>query len=115
MLAPYMDRSDLAAVFAGDEPLENPANEERFRALVGLGDVSKPFECVGDADECRAAAILAAQREDRAGTVVLRRLYDELAASTPAAGAGGAAVLEPRGPHHIPDRYAPADLLVRAR
>ena len=115
VLAPYMDRSDLAAVFAGDEPLENPANEERFRALVGLGDDSRPFECVGDSDECRVAALLAARREDRAGTVVLRRLYDELAASTPAAGAGGAALLEPRGPHHIPDRYAPADLLVRAR
>ncbi len=115
VLAPYMARSDLAAVFAGEEPLENPGNEDRFRALVGLGDDSKPFECVGDADECRAAALLAAAREDRAGTVILRRLLDELADVTPAAGTGGAALLEPRGPHHIPDRYAPTDLLVRAR
>ena len=55
VLAPFMDRVDLEAVFAGDEPLQNPANEERFRALLGLGDGAKPFECVGDVDECRAA------------------------------------------------------------
>ncbi len=115
VLAPYMDRSDLVAVFAGDEPLENPANEERFRALVGVGVDAKPFECVGDIDECRGAVFLAARREDRSGTVLLRRLHDELTDVTPAAGGAGAALLEPRGPHHIPDRYAPTDLLARAR
>ena len=81
-----MDRTDLAAVFAGDEPLENPANEDRFRALVGLGMDAKPFECVGDVDECRAAVHLAAQRQDRAGTLILRRLHDQLAAVAPGTG-----------------------------
>jgi len=114
VLAPYMDSSALGVVFAGREPLENPANEPRFRALLGLGADAKPFECVGDADECRAAARVAALREDRAGTVVLQRLRDELAATSSASGFGEA-LLEPRGPHSIPDRYAPADLLVRAR
>ncbi len=37
MLAPFMERSDLATVFGGDEPLENRDNEQRFRSLVGLG------------------------------------------------------------------------------
>ena len=83
ILAPFMDRSDLAAVFAGDEPLENPANEERFRALLGLGTEAKPFECVGDIDECRAAVLLAARREDRATTTGLQRLRAELAGTTP--------------------------------
>ena len=32
-----MARTDLDAVFGGAEPLENPANEPMFRALVGLG------------------------------------------------------------------------------
>ena len=59
VLAPFMDRVDLEAVFAGDEPLQQPANEERFRALLGLGPGTKPFECVGDTDECRAATLLA--------------------------------------------------------
>ena len=79
VLAPFMDRAELEAVFAGDEPLQNPANEERFRALLGLGAGAKPFECVGDIDECRAATLLAARRADRAGTALLARLRAELA------------------------------------
>ena len=42
-------------MFAGDEPLQNPANEGRFGTLLDLGTGTKPFECVGDVDECRAA------------------------------------------------------------
>ena len=63
VLAPFMARDDLAAVFAGAEPLEDPDNEERFRVLLGLSANPKPFECVGDVGECRAAAVLAARRE----------------------------------------------------
>jgi len=114
VLAPYMERADLAGVFGGEEPLEIPGNVHRFRALVGLGAHRKPFECVGDVDECRAALRSAARREDRAGTDMLRRLDDELAV-VGLAGVDAAALLEPMGTHHIPDRYAPADLLARAR
>ena len=108
-----MDRSELEAVFAGDEPLQNPANEERFRTLLGLGAGAKPFECVGDVDECRAALVLAAQRagprRQRApGAACGAELGD-------AAPADPAALLQPRGSHRIPDRYAPPDLLVRTR
>jgi hypothetical protein len=112
VLAPFMGRSELEAVFAGDEPLQNPANEERFRTLLGLGDRSKPFECVGDVDECRGALVLAAQREDRAGTELVARLLTELSDAEPAE---PASLVQPRGVHRIPDRYAPPDLLVRAR
>jgi hypothetical protein len=55
---------------------------------------------------------LAARREDRAGTELLARLRAELA---DAALADPTALLQPRGTHRIPDRYAPTDLLVRAR
>ncbi len=115
VLAPFMDRVELEAVFAADEPLQNPANEERFRALLGLGAGAKPFECVGDVDECRAATLLAARREDRAGTGLLARLHAELSETTPVDPADPAALLQPLGTHRIPDRYAPTDLLVRAR
>ena len=114
VLSPFMSRPDLVAVFAGQEPLENPANEARFRALVGLAPDARPFECVGDVDECRAALRLAAQRADRAGAALLQRLRGELDATAPG-GVDPATVLAPRGTHLIPDRYAPADLLVRAR
>jgi UDP-N-acetyl-alpha-D-muramoyl-L-alanyl-L-glutamate epimerase len=115
VLAPFMDRSALHCVFAGAEPLEDPANEGRFRSLVGLDAGPKPFECVGDVEECRAAVLLAAERGDRAQNAFLQRLRREVARTTPAAGSGAGALLEPFGPHRIPDRYAPADLLVRTR
>ena len=112
VLAPFMDRTELEAVFAGDEPLQNPANEERFRTLLGLGTGIKPFECVGDTDECRGALVLAAQRDDRSSNVLLTRLRAELSDAAPA---DPTVLLRPRGSHRIPDRYAPPDLLVRTR
>lgn len=115
VLSPYVAREDLERIFWGTEPLENPVNEDRFDALLGLGDDPRPFECVGDVDECRAAVLLAAERADRKGAGQLRRLRDEVAAIVGAAQLDVPSLLAPRGPHHIPERYAPADLLVRAR
>ncbi len=115
VLAPYMTRDELAAVFGGDEPLENPANVPRFEALVGLGSGAKPFECVGDLDECRAAVALASRRPDRAGNVMLAQLHAALATAGAAPEPDESAALRPRGAHRIPDRYAPPDLLVRTR
>ena len=112
VLAPFLARDDLESVFAGDEPLQNRDNEERFRTLLGLGSGVKPFECVGDVDECRAALVLAAARADRAGPGLVARLRAELGEAAPP---DPSALLQPRGTHHIPERYAPADLLVRAR
>jgi hypothetical protein len=116
VLAPFMEPARLAGVFDGSEPLENPANETRFRTLVGLGQDPRPFECVGDVGECRAAAVLAAQRPDRAGSALLQRLRaDVVEVDAAMATVVPSSVLEPRGAHRIPERYAPADLLVRAR
>jgi hypothetical protein len=119
VLAPFMAAADLVAVFAGHEPLADPANENRFRTLLGLGPASRPFECVGDVDECRAALELAADRDDRRDAALLQRLRAALAEQTsPAAApadADPALLLAPRGAHLVPDRYAPADLLVSAR
>jgi UDP-N-acetyl-alpha-D-muramoyl-L-alanyl-L-glutamate epimerase len=117
VLAPFMEAADLAAVFGGHEPLADPGNEDRFRTLLGLGRGPRPFECVGDVEECRAALELAGDRADRRDTTLLRRLLDALAAETdhhpPSPDA--ALLLAPHGPHLVPDRYAPADLLVSAR
>ncbi len=112
VLAPFMDRVELEGVFAGDEPLQDSRNEERFRTLLGLSAGVKPFECVGDTDECRAALVLTAQRRDRADSTLVARLRADLADAAPAE---PTALLQPRGTHRIPDRYAPTDLLVRAR
>jgi hypothetical protein len=82
ILAPFMSAEQLRAVFAADggggEPLDNPELAPKFEALLGSG--TKPFECVGEVNECRAAVVLAARRPDRAGAnaPVLQRLAAEI-------------------------------------
>ena len=78
VLAPFMSPDQLGAVFSGREPLREPALAERFRTLVALSPDAKPWECVGDVDESRAALVLAADRPDRATTPLLARLVAEL-------------------------------------
>jgi UDP-N-acetyl-alpha-D-muramoyl-L-alanyl-L-glutamate epimerase len=80
ILAPFMSAEQLRAVFAADggggEPLDNAELAPKFEALLGSG--TKPFECVGEVNECRAAVVLAARRADRAATPLLQRLAAEI-------------------------------------
>ena len=115
VLAPFMEPARLADVFRGSEPLENPENLTRFHTLVGIGPDERPFECVGDVDECRASVVLAANRHDRAHSALLQQLRAKIVEVDPATAVTAASMLEPRGLHRIPERYAPPDLLVRAR
>ena len=110
ILAPFLTAADLTRIFGGHEPLADDTLAGKFRALLGTLPDSKPFECVGEIGECRAAALLAARRPDRAGTGLLQRLAAEVAGmpDLPAA----AQLLRPVGEHFIPDSYAPQDLLV---
>jgi UDP-N-acetyl-alpha-D-muramoyl-L-alanyl-L-glutamate epimerase len=109
ILAPFMPAAELSAVFGGNEPLDNPDLKEQFRTLLGVSDQRKPFECVGDADECKTAAVLAAARPDRAGHPLLMMLAAEAGR---AAGTDVNRLLRPIGANHIPTPYAPEDLLV---
>ncbi|MGO8864169.1 MAG: hypothetical protein ACLQRH_25865 [Acidimicrobiales bacterium] len=116
ILSPFMSAGELNAVFGGREPLDNPDLEERFSAMLGLAPDAKPFECVGDINECRAALLIAAERRDRQGTPLLRSLRGAVRAVS-TRGRFSLTVgelLAPLGSHNIPDRYAPPDLLVRA-
>jgi UDP-N-acetyl-alpha-D-muramoyl-L-alanyl-L-glutamate epimerase len=114
ILAPFLPAAELSAIFGGAEPLADPDPGEslapKFRALTGTLPDSKPWECVGEVGECRAAVLLAAQRPDRAGTGLLQELAVELAGLPDLPDA--AELLRPVGDHFIPDRYAPQDLLV---
>ncbi|MBA2281747.1 MAG: endonuclease domain-containing protein [Acidimicrobiia bacterium] len=106
ILSPFLPRTELDAIFDGREPLANPALADRFRRLLATVDDPKPFECVGDVDECRAALVLAAERADRNGPEhsFLHQLVDELGpAAVEAADDGSARLLRPMGVHHIPD------------
>jgi UDP-N-acetyl-alpha-D-muramoyl-L-alanyl-L-glutamate epimerase len=115
ILAPYLPAADLNRIFAGREPLADPDTHGdlagRFRALLATSADRKPFECVGEVTECRAAVRLAAKRPDRARTRLLQALDGELD-GLPDEFASADALLHPLGTHFIPDAYAPDDLLV---
>jgi hypothetical protein len=111
ILSPFLPAADLAAVFGGAEPLDNPALVDQFRTLLALSGEIKPFECVGDVDECRVAVLLAAQRPDRADGKVLHALADEVRPLVGDVTPHADRLLHPLGDHRIPHPYAPPDLL----
>ncbi len=109
ILAPFLPAAELAGIFAGHEPLTDPALAGRFRALLGDADLSKPFECVGEVNECRAAVLLAADRPDRAGSALLGQLAAEVRSLPGQPSTDG--LLHPAGEHFIPVSYATKELL----
>jgi hypothetical protein len=116
ILAPFVDAATLREVFEPSaEPLENPAMVASFGTLLGLIPDAKPWECVGDVNECRVAVQLAALRPDRAHTHLVQDLA--LRVSDPGGSArveptiAADALLKPVGQHHIPHRYLPSDLV----
>jgi hypothetical protein len=111
ILAPFLDAATLREVFAGREPLDDLALLPRFEDLVGTSGDAKPWECVGDVDECRAAVALAGARPDRAASPVLGALAARLGPDLPPP-AAAERLLRPRGRHFVPDAYATDDLLV---
>jgi len=109
ILSPFMPAEQLRAVFAADggggEPLDDPELAPKFESLLGSG--TKPFECVGEVNECRAAVVLAARRPDRAGTPLLGQLAAEINARPDApAEAEIEAMLHPVGPSFVPAALA---------
>ena len=105
ILAPFLPAEALERIFApSGEPLADPSLATKFRALLGAG--AKPFECVGEVSECRAAVLLAAQRDDRADASLLQELAREVASWPDAPDAAdAAAMLRPVGQSFIPAGY----------
>ncbi len=105
ILAPFLPAGALRRIFnVTGEPLDNPGLAGKFRALLGAG--AKPFECVGEVSECRAAVLLAARRDDRAGHALLAELALEVAAWPDAPSAADAvAMLAPVDENFIPAGY----------
>ena len=104
ILAPFLPAAELGTIFGGREPLADPALAGSFRSLLGDVDLSKPFECVGEVNECRAALLLADERADRAGFPLLHELAAEVRALPGRPSTEG--LLQPVGEHFIPVPYA---------
>jgi hypothetical protein len=106
-----MPAAALRRIFAvAGEPLDQRGLAGKFRALLGAG--AKPFECVGEVTECRAAVLLAARRADRAdgadgaGHGLLQDLAAEVRGWPDAPDDNEtAAMLRPVGQNFIPAGY----------
>jgi hypothetical protein len=107
--APFLSAERLGEVFGGREPLADPAMRDEFDRLLGTTAEPKPFECVGDIDESRAAVLLAAARADRAGFPLLHELAAVVRAAGPVPDADR--LLRPLGTHFVPQAYASDDLV----
>lgn len=72
ILAPFMPKEKLIEII-GQNPLNDPAQEQGYLALLGLGQ-SKPFECVGTYDECRLAFLMLSKRENWQSDYLIQKL-----------------------------------------
>lgn len=97
-LAPFLSPERLTAIF-GRDLLDDPAELDGFASLLAL-DGEKPFECVGEANEARAAIQALSASEPWRGHAVVQALYPRLQAlSVPSL----ADLCQPGGPHLIPE------------
>ncbi|MBV9293462.1 MAG: hypothetical protein JO222_13515 [Frankiales bacterium] len=111
ILAPFVPATRLRQVFSGHEPLDQPKLEPKFRSLLGDPAHVKPFECVGEENECRAAVLLAADRSDRFDSHLLRKLADEIRAAGPPF-PDPETLQQPMGPSFLDPRYVGTDVVV---
>jgi hypothetical protein len=99
MLAPFLTRSTLRDIFH-HEPLSDPQREDQLRVLVGQGQSSKPFECVGDPGESAVALRNVAQMDEWADVEFLRTLANKLNADRTFD-----ELLVPEGPSRVPAHW----------
>lgn len=55
LFAPFVNPDELRSLFNGQDLFEKPLLTETFKGLLGIDDVPKPFECIGEVDELRLA------------------------------------------------------------
>jgi hypothetical protein len=103
-LAPFMPKPRLLAIF-GRNPLDDVAFVPAFDALMEYRD-HKPFECVGEGIEARAAMAALASRAEWREDAIVAHFADEIAPQLDATSLALAPLLAPSGEHAIPARLA---------
>ena len=98
-LAPFMPKPRLTAIF-GHNLLDDVSQAEGYDALIEFG-AHKPFECVGEGREARAALFELAQRPAWREDALVRRFAREIAPQI--APESIQPQLAPEGAHGIPD------------
>jgi hypothetical protein len=105
-LAPFLPKPRLLQIF-GRNLLDDDAQASGFDALIEYHD-HKPFECVGEASEARAALATLAARPEWREDALVARFRDDIAPQLDAAQLALQPWLEPAGEHGIPPRFAGA-------
>ncbi len=99
MLAPFLRRADLHDIFHS-EPITNPSLSDQLATLVGVGVTHKPFECVGDPNECASALTYVAALDEWREVSHLGELAALVLAAPPLS-----ALLEPQGESRVPAHW----------
>ncbi len=99
-LAPFMPKPRLVRIF-GRNLLDDPAQVPGYDALLEYQD-HKPFECVGEGRESRAAMAALAQRPEWREDAVVKRFAQEIAPQLDAAELSVEALLQPDDEHAVP-------------
>jgi len=100
-LAPFMPKTRLVTIF-GRNLLDDPAQVAGFDALLEYQD-HKPFECVGEGRESRAAMAALAQRPEWREDALVARFAREIAPQLDAAALPIEPLLVPDDEHRVPD------------
>ncbi|PJK14554.1 hypothetical protein CO613_04845 [Lysobacteraceae bacterium NML07-0707] len=99
-LAPFMPKPRLTAIF-GRNLLDCESEQAGFDALMEYHD-HKPFECVGEARESRAAMAQLAERPEWREDALVRRFAREIAPQLAGEDLSLEALLRADGEHRIP-------------
>ncbi len=102
LMAPAMDKDRLLAIFPANL-LDDPAQEEGFRDLMGLGK-HKPWDCVGEERESALTMATLARDPRWRDAAIVKRLAPELEISDEDL-AGGMAELFALEPAPLPEKF----------
>jgi len=62
LFSPFLPANELKSIFNDQDLYIKPDLEETFKGLLGIDNVIKPFECVGEIDELRLAYRMSQER-----------------------------------------------------
>lgn len=101
-LAPFMSKPRLVSIF-GRNLLDDASQIAGFDALIEYGD-HKPFECVGEGRESRAALAELSRRPVWQEDVIVARFARDIAPQLDAADLALPALLAAEGEHGVPSK-----------
>ena len=103
-LAPFLPKPRLLGIF-GRNLLDDESQHQGFDALLEFHE-HKPFECVGEGRESRAALYALSQRPEWREDALVARFRSVVLPQLDAADLALAPLLQPDGPHGLPTRFA---------